>query len=50
MQPFVLIVAGLFGLILGSFFNVCIYRIPQGKSIVWPGSFCPKCNAPARTY
>ena len=50
MQPFVLIVAGLFGLILGSFFNVCIYRIPQGKSIVWPGSFCPKCNAPIHWY
>ncbi len=46
MQPLILVIAGLFGLILGSFFNVCIYRIPQNKSIVWPGSFCPKCGKP----
>ena len=46
MQTLILIFAGIFGLILGSFFNVCIYRIPQNKSIVWPGSFCPKCGKP----
>ncbi|MBR5151584.1 MAG: prepilin peptidase, partial [Elusimicrobiaceae bacterium] len=50
MQTVTLIFAGLFGLVLGSFFNVCIYRIPQGKSIVWPGSFCPVCNAPIKWY
>ncbi len=49
-QTFILCVAGAFGLVLGSFFNVCIYRIPQGKSIVWPGSFCPKCHAHIRWY
>ncbi len=32
------------GLLFGSFFNVCIYRIPQGESIVFPGSHCPRCN------
>lgn len=34
----------LFGLIFGSFFNVCIYRIPLGMSIVKPGSHCFNCN------
>ena len=32
------------GLILGSFINACIYRMPRKISIVWPGSFCPKCK------
>ena len=50
MDMFVSVFAGLFGLILGSFFNVCIYRIPRGKSIVWPSSFCPKCNKPIKWY
>jgi leader peptidase (prepilin peptidase) / N-methyltransferase len=34
----------IFGAILGSFFNVCIYRLPRAKSIVWPGSQCVKCG------
>lgn len=40
----------LFGLIIGSFLNVCILRIPSGKSIVKPASACPKCGAPIRSY
>lgn len=39
-----------FGLIIGSFLNVCILRIPEGKSIVVPPSACPKCGAPIRPY
>ena len=31
---------------LGSFFNVCIWRMPRGESIAWPGSHCPDCNHP----
>jgi len=44
------IIVFLFGLIIGSFLNVCILRIPGGKSIVLPASACPKCGAPIRPY
>jgi leader peptidase (prepilin peptidase)/N-methyltransferase len=40
----------LFGLVMGSFLNVCIYRIPLGKSVVYPGSGCPHCGIPIRFY
>ena len=32
------------GLLVGSFLNVCIYRLPRRESIVWPGSRCTACN------
>ncbi|HRR96840.1 MAG TPA: prepilin peptidase [Candidatus Ratteibacteria bacterium] len=38
------IIIFIFGLIFGSFANVCIYRLPKGKSIITPGSFCPNCK------
>jgi len=38
------------GLILGSFANVCIYRLPLGKSIVSPPSSCPHCGSQIRFY
>lgn len=40
----------LLGLIIGSFLNVCIYRIPLKKSIAFPGSACPNCGAAIRPY
>jgi leader peptidase (prepilin peptidase)/N-methyltransferase len=39
-----------FGLIIGSFLNVCIYRLPRHESIVTPGSHCPACGKPVRPY
>jgi leader peptidase (prepilin peptidase)/N-methyltransferase len=43
-------IAFILGLCIGSFLNVCIYRIPASKSIVSPGSTCMSCNQPIRFY
>ena len=40
----------IFGLLIGSFLNVVIYRLPLGESIVFPGSRCPACSAEIRWY
>ena len=58
MDTFILVFATVLGLLFGSFLNVCIYRIPRDKSIVWPPSTCPKCahriawydNSPVLSY
>jgi leader peptidase (prepilin peptidase) / N-methyltransferase len=34
------------GLMIGSFLNVCIYRLPKRESIVWPASHCTACDRP----
>jgi leader peptidase (prepilin peptidase)/N-methyltransferase len=38
------------GLILGSFLNVCIARLPKGESLLWPPSRCPRCGAAIKPY
>jgi leader peptidase (prepilin peptidase)/N-methyltransferase len=40
----------LFGIVVGSFLNVCITRIPEEISIVSPGSRCPRCMTPIKPY
>ena len=39
-----------YGIVIGSFLNVCIYRIPKGESIVTVGSHCMKCNHKLKCY
>ncbi len=39
-----------FGLIIGSFLNVCILRIPVAESVVLPPSHCPSCGMPIKPY
>ena len=42
--------AGAFGLIIGSFLNVVVYRLPRGESLAFPGSHCPSCDTPIKPY
>lgn len=44
----VVLVAGVLGLVVGSFLNVVIYRVPLGQSVAGPGSRCPGCGAKIR--
>jgi leader peptidase (prepilin peptidase)/N-methyltransferase len=49
MAPLSLIIF-IFGICIGSFLNVCIYRIPAGKSIITPASACPSCRTTLAFY
>ena len=44
------LVAGLFGLTIGSFLNVCSLRWPHDESVIRPRSHCPRCEAPIAWY
>lgn len=44
MDSMLVILAFCFGLVFGSFFNVVVYRLPRGLSLVKPGSHCPRCG------
>ena len=50
MTEFGAIFAFILGAVVGSFLNVCIWRIPEGLSIVTPASHCPDCGHPIRFY
>ncbi len=43
MTPPEIALVGVFGLMIGSFLNVCIARLPRGESIMTPPSTCPRC-------
>lgn len=49
-MTFLVLLAGVFGLMIGSFLNVCISRLPAGESIVFPRSRCPACRTPIHWY
>ena len=49
-EPFASILVLAVALVLGSFLNVCIHRLPLGESVVSPGSRCPKCGSPVRAW
>ena len=50
MSVWLTVVLALLGLIVGSFLNVCIYRLPRRESVNWPGSHCTACNRPLSWY
>lgn len=48
--PFVYVMSGIFGAMLGSFLNVVIHRVPREESIVLPSSRCPSCGSTIAFY
>ena len=48
--PFMTVFAVFLGMIVGSFVNVCVWRLPRGESLSSPGSHCPKCNHAIRPW
>ena len=50
MTALLLVGCGLFGLLIGSFLNVVIWRVPRGESVVSPPSHCPSCDQEIAPY
>ncbi|HEY7439660.1 MAG TPA: prepilin peptidase [Acidimicrobiia bacterium] len=50
MTGFVVFVCAVLGLMVGSFLNVVIWRVPRKESVVTPASHCPGCDAPIAPY
>lgn len=49
-ELYLAIIVFIFGILIGSFLNVVIYRIPKGESIVFPSSKCQSCQTPLKWY
>src|SRR5262245_30967441 len=45
-----LVLVAVLGLLVGSFLNVVIHRVPRGESLLRPGSHCPRCLTPIRPW
>jgi len=50
VEVFLAVAIFAYGLCFGSFLNVCIYRLPLGRSVVTPRSACPRCGDPIPLY
>jgi leader peptidase (prepilin peptidase)/N-methyltransferase len=50
MTLWAIVLAGMAGAVVGSFLNVCIYRLPRNESIAWPASRCPACQRRLRWF
>ncbi len=50
VEPLLIVGCLVLGLVIGSFLNVVIWRVPRGESIVHPPSACPNCRTPIRGY
>lgn len=50
MNAFLLVWVGLFGMLIGSFLNVVVWRLPRRESLSHPGSHCPNCGHAIRPY
>ena len=46
----IIVAATLLGLVVGSFLNVVIHRVPRRQSVVWPASHCPRCGEHIRPW
>jgi leader peptidase (prepilin peptidase)/N-methyltransferase len=49
-DPVLTVFAGVLGSMLGSFLNVCVYRLPRNESVIRPRSRCPSCGKPIAWY
>lgn len=49
-EPVLIVFTGIFGSLLGSFLNVCVYRLPRDESVIRPRSRCPSCEKPIAWY
>ena len=49
-EPVLVVFTCIFGAMLGSFLNVCVYRLPRGESVILPGSHCPGCGMSIAWY
>lgn len=50
MTAYLVVVSGVLGLLIGSFLNVVVWRLPRGESLSSPPSHCPRCDRPIKPY